>query len=54
MFVKLVDDAGKTLNQDAKSFLAVKELSTVVIQGRIQREGDRLSVIASGVYLKKK
>ena len=52
--MKLVDEAGKTLNQDAKSLLALKELNTLVVQGRIHRDGDRLSVVASGVYLKKK
>jgi hypothetical protein len=54
LLVKLVDEAGKTLAQDAKSFLAVKELDTVVVQGRIHREGDSLSVLASGVFVKKK
>ena len=52
--MKLVDNAGKTLAQDAKSLLALAELNTVVVQGRIHREGDRLAVIASGVFVKKK
>ncbi len=55
MLVKFVDEAGKTLDQDAKSFLAVKELDTVVVQGRIRRDADNgVFVIASGVYVKKK
>jgi hypothetical protein len=52
--VKLVDEAGKTLSQDAKSLLALKELNTVVVEGRIHREGDRLSLVASGIFVKKK
>lgn len=55
VLVKFVDDAGKTLSQDARSFLGLKELNTVVIQGRVLRdEGNSLSVVASGVFIKKK
>ena len=50
-----VDDAGKTLVQDARSFLGLKELDTVVVQGRIRRESDNaLFVAASGIFVKKK
>jgi hypothetical protein len=51
LLVKLVDDAGKTLAQDARSFLALKELQTVVVQGRLHRDGaDSVSLVASGIY----
>ena len=53
--MKFVDDAGKTLTHDARSFLAVKELNTVVVQGRIHRGSDSsVYVIASGIFVKKK
>lgn len=55
MLVKFVDGAGKTLGQDARSFLAVKELNTVVVQGRFHRGDDSsLFVVADGVFVKKK
>lgn len=54
LLVKLVDEAGKAFEHDAKTLLALQELNTVVVQGRIQREGDRLSVVASGLFVKKK
>lgn len=54
MLVKYVDEAGKTLVHDARSFLGLKELDTVVVQGRIRRDGDNgLSVQASGLFIKK-
>lgn len=54
MLVKLVDEAGKTLVQDARSFLGLKELDTVVVQGRVRRDSENsLSVLASGLFIKK-
>lgn len=54
ILVKFVDEAGKTLAKDAKAFLGIKELQTVVIQGHIRRDGDNvLSVVASGLFIKK-
>ena len=55
MLVKFVDDAGKTLAQDPRSLLGLKELNTVVVQGRIRRDSDNgLFVVASGIFIKKK
>ena len=55
VLVKFVDDAGKTLAPDARSFLDVKELNTVVVQGRVRRESDEsIFIVASGAFIKKK
>ena len=55
MLVKFVDDTGKTLAQDARSFLALKELNTVVVEGRINRGSDNsFFVVATGIFVKKK
>lgn len=51
--IKLVDDAGKTLAVDAKTGLGLKELQTVVVQGKAKRdEAGNLSVLASGIFVK--
>ena len=51
--VKVVDDAGNPVASDARSLLNVKELSTVVVQGKAQRdEQGNLSVLASKVYVR--
>ena len=43
------------MEADAKRLLDVKELSTVVIQGKAQRdEAGNLTVLARGVFVKKK
>jgi len=40
---------------DARELLDVKELSTVIIQGNVQRDdAGKFAVLASGVYVKKK
>ena len=55
MLVKFIDDAGKTLAQDPRSFLGVKELNTVVVQGQVRRESDgRVFIEANGIFIKKK
>ena len=54
ILVKFVDDAGKTLAQDAKDLLGLKELQTVIIRGRIRQGGDNsISVVAGGLFIKK-
>jgi hypothetical protein len=51
--VKIVDAKGKTVAQDAKKLLGVKELSLVVAQGIAQRdEQGNLTLMATHVYLK--
>lgn len=53
--VKVVDENGSLVEVDAKGLLEVKELSTVIIKGRAQRDdAGNLTVLASGVYVKKK
>ena len=53
--IKVVDEQGKLVAADAKSLLGVKELSTVVVQGKAQRDdAGNLTVLASGIFIKKK
>lgn len=50
--VKIVDAAGDTVEQDAKSLLGVKELQTVVVKGKAKRdEAGNLTVLASGIFI---
>ena len=51
--IKFVDEAGKLVSGDAKAMLNVKELSTVVIQGKVKRDDlGNLTVAASKVYVR--
>jgi len=51
--VKFVDEQGKTLSTDARQLLGLKELQTVVIQGKAKRDdAGNLTVLASGLYVK--
>lgn len=53
--IKFVDDAGKVLKADPKTLFGVKELSTVIIKGSAKRDdADNLTVLASGIFVKKK
>jgi len=53
--VKVVDDNGDLVKVDARELLEVKELSTVIVKGKANRdEAGNLTVLASGVYVKKK
>jgi hypothetical protein len=55
VLVKLVDSAGKTLPEDAKELLSIKELETVVIKGQTRKgEDNSISIVASGIFVKKK
>ena len=50
--VKFVDEAGKTIDTDARQLLGLKELTRVVVKGKAQRdEAGNLTVLASGVYV---
>ncbi|QDT52772.1 hypothetical protein Pan44_07840 [Caulifigura coniformis] len=50
--VKFVDESGKTLETDARKLLGVKELMSVVVKGKAQRdEAGNLTVLASSVYV---
>jgi hypothetical protein len=54
-FIKVVDDNGSLVKADAKGLLGVKELSTIVVTGKAQRDdAGNLTVLATGVYVKKK
>ncbi len=51
--VKVVDQHGDLVKTDAKQLLNVEELSTVVVQGKAQRDdAGNLTVLASGVFVK--
>ncbi|MDA0834733.1 MAG: hypothetical protein O2955_19160 [Planctomycetota bacterium] len=51
--VKIVDADGKPVTKDARELLGVKELSTVVVRGKAQRDDEgNLAVLASQVYVK--
>lgn len=51
--VKVVDSSGKLINVDARELLQVKELQTVVVQGKAKRdEAGNFTVLASGIYVR--
>ena len=51
--VKVVDESGNPVAQDARELLGVEELATVVVQGEAQRdEQGNLSVLANQVFVK--
>jgi hypothetical protein len=52
--VKLVDESGELVKTDARKLLQLKELATVVVQGKAQRdEAGNLTVLADGIYVRK-
>ena len=52
--VKVVDATNALVKTDAKRLLGVKELSTVVVQGKAQRDdAGNLTVLATGIYIEK-
>jgi hypothetical protein len=52
--VKVVDAEGKTVPVDAKGILGLKELQTIVVQGKAQRDAaGNLIVLAPAVHVKK-
>ena len=52
--VKVVDEEGALVKADARELLSVKELSTVIVKGKAQRDdAGNLIVLASGVFVKK-
>ncbi|PQO41963.1 hypothetical protein C5Y97_02655 [Blastopirellula marina] len=52
--VKVVDENGEPIQSDARDLLGVRELTEVVVQGKAKRdEGGNLTVLASGIYVKK-
>ena len=55
VMIRFVDDLGKTIAADAKSGLALKEMDTVVIKGKMVKSSDgELSVVASQFFVRAK
>lgn len=53
ILVKFVDDGGQLIASDARELLGVRELDTVVIEGKVQKSEDGNAVLlANGVYVK--
>jgi len=53
--VKVVDENGSLVKEDARTLLGVKELSTVVLEGTAQRDEEgNLTVVANRVFVKQK
>jgi hypothetical protein len=51
--VKIVDDSGKPVAEDARQLLGVQELSTVVVQGKALRDDQgNLTVAANRVFIR--
>lgn len=51
--VKLVDESGQPVAEDARDLLNVKELSTVVVQGTAERDDEgNLTVAANKVFVR--
>lgn len=51
--VKLVDASGKPIASDARHFLGLKELETVVVHGKAKRdEAGNLTVLADGIFVR--
>jgi hypothetical protein len=54
VLVKFVDDKGQTLPADAKAWLGIKELQTVLIRGKAKRDDDgNLCIVASGIFARR-
>ena len=53
--IKFVDDSDRVIKADSKTLFGVRELSTVIIKGSAQRDdADNLTILASGIFVKKK
>jgi hypothetical protein len=51
--IKVVDEQGQPVAQDAESLLGVKPLKTVVVRGRAKRDqAGNLTVLATGLYVR--
>ena len=52
--IKVVDDQGQPLEVGAQELLGLKELQTIVVQGKVQLDqAGNMSVLASGVYIRR-
>ena len=53
--IKVVNGDGNPVETDARRLLNVKELSTVVVQGKAQRDdAGNLTVLATGIFVRQK
>jgi len=53
VLVKFVDDEGKLVKADAKKLLDLKELQTVVVKGKAERDkAGNLRILATGIYVR--
>jgi hypothetical protein len=53
VLVMLVDESGKTIKQDARQLLNVKELQTVVVKGKAKRDKEgNITVLASKLHVR--
>jgi hypothetical protein len=51
--VQLVDAEGKTLRAGARAMFGIKELSVVVVKGKVRRDDkDNVIVVASGLFVR--
>lgn len=51
--IKVVDDKGTLINEDARKLLNLKELQTVVVKGKAQRDDTgNLTVFANGIFVR--
>lgn len=51
--VKIVDAQGKPVSRDARALLGVKEMNTIIVRGKAQRDADgNLALMANQVYVK--
>jgi hypothetical protein len=54
VLVKVVDENAQPVKADARQLLEVRELSTVIVQGQAERDGDgNLSILANHIFVKK-
>jgi hypothetical protein len=52
--IKVVDNEGQPLEVGAQELLGLKELQTIVVQGKVQLDqAGNMSVLASGVYIRR-
>ncbi|MFO0880987.1 MAG: hypothetical protein U0840_26995 [Gemmataceae bacterium] len=52
--VKFVDAAGKTVQSGARELFGLKELSSVVVKGKVSRDDkDNVVILASGIYVQR-
>jgi hypothetical protein len=53
VLVKFTDGDGKTVNGEARTLFGIKELSTVVVKGKVQRDDkDNVVVVAERLFVR--